>query len=117
MLVVEQMNRTEFLEEKSLIYSYRLTKKLKVLDSSGERIEIQAYGIEVERQDFCNGVLINVEREFIESISPQRYKVKNLLNLLYDNLVSPIHLIDVLGEYIDEYVSDFDRCELELAIN
>lgn len=29
MLVVEQMNRTESLEEKSLIYSYRLTKNLR----------------------------------------------------------------------------------------
>ena len=117
MLVVEQMNRTETLEGKNLVYIYRLTKGIKVLSSEGESTEVQAYGIEAERQDFCNDALINVEREFIKFISPQRYKVKNLMNLLYDNIVSPIHLVEVLGEYIDEYVSDFDRCELELAIN
>lgn len=117
MIILEQMNCTETLDGKKLVYNYRLTKEFKTLSSNGESIEIQAYGIEVERQDFCNGELINVDRESVESISPQRYKVKNLLKLLYDNTVSPIHLIDVLGEYIDEYVSDFDRCELELAIN
>lgn len=117
MLVVEQMNHTETLDGKNLVYTYRLTRDLKMLYSDRGSIEIQAYGIEVERQDFCDGVLINVERECVECISPQRYKVKNLMNLLYENIVSPIHLVEVLGEYIDEYVSDFDRCELELALN
>ena len=43
----------------------------------------QAFGIEAERQDL-------------------------LLSLIHDNQVSPIHLVDILGEYVDEYVSDFN---------
>ncbi|WP_407644975.1 DUF6514 family protein [Clostridium polyendosporum] len=42
------------------------------------------------------------------SISPQRHKVHNLLKMIYDNGVSPRHLIDILGEYVDTYVIDFD---------
>jgi len=31
------------------------------------------------------------------------------MKLLNDNIVSPVHLIDIIGEYIDEYISDFDK--------
>ncbi|MDB2097813.1 DUF6514 family protein [Clostridium paraputrificum] len=42
-------------------------------------------------------------------MSTQRHKVKGLLNLLYKNEVSPIHLIDIIGEYVDKWVGDFEE--------
>ncbi|MBI6873250.1 DUF6514 family protein, partial [Clostridium aciditolerans] len=74
-----------------------------------DTIEVQSYGIEIERQDLVDGKLVNIERDCVKSISPERHKVHNLMKLLYDNNVSPIHLIDVLGDYIDEYIVDFDK--------
>ena len=34
-------------------------------------------------------------------------KAEDILVLLFNNLVSPIHLIDVVGEYSDLCVNDF----------
>ena len=68
----------------------------------------QVYGIEVERQDIINGGLVNIERNSVNHISTDKEKVKRLFDLVSKNNVSPIHLIDVIGEYVDEYVSDFN---------
>ena len=66
------------------------------------------YRIEVERQDIINGGLVNIERNSVNNISTDKEKVKRLFDLVSKNNVSPIHLIDVIGEYVDEYVSDFN---------
>lgn len=68
---------------------------------------VDTYGIEVERRDFNNDVLVNVERDSIHKISYCLEKVKELLSILYKNEVSPIHLIDIIGDKVDEYVSEF----------
>lgn len=90
-------------------YAYRLIKK----DYKG----IIAYGIEIERKDYVGLKNINLEREKIEVISPHRYKVKQLLRNLYNNQVSPYHLIDIIGSYADEYAYEFDDGIQEQAIN
>lgn len=68
----------------------------------------QAFGIEVERQDIVDGSVVKIERDKIRNISNIKEKVNELLNLLHVNQVSPIHLVDILGEYVDEYVADFN---------
>jgi hypothetical protein len=108
MMVVESLSRSEIAGEITYNYFYRLVKGQVSLPSVGKGIIVQSYGIEIERQDVLSGEVTNIERDCLESISPQRHKVHNLLRLLYDKEVSPIHLIDVLGEYIDEYIIDFD---------
>ena len=90
-------------------YVYRLIKK----DYRG----IIVYGIEIERKDCVGLKNINLEREKIEMISPHRYKVKQLLKTLYNNQVSPIHLIDIIGSYADEQAYEFDAGIQEQAIN
>ena len=95
-----------FQGEKQINYSYRL------IESDFHRG--QAYGIEVERQDVIDGNLVNVERDSVKLISPNREKVEFLLDLLKKNNVSPIHLIDIIGEYVDEYVGDFDNIDKRL---
>ena len=96
-------------------YSYRLVKSQISVSIYGELAEIKAYGIEIERQDTVNNTVVNIQRDIAENISPQRYKVKNLLKMLYDNTVLPIHMIDILGEYIDEYTTDFDEILTNIA--
>ncbi|MDF2675395.1 MAG: Uncharacterized protein K0R09_3667, partial [Clostridiales bacterium] len=40
-----------------------------------------------------------------------------LLKMLYENIVSPLHLLDILGEYVDEYIIDFDSALKDTATN
>ncbi|SFB42288.1 DUF6514 family protein [Clostridium frigidicarnis] len=108
MLIVEQLNRVEEIGGNNYLYSYRMIKKEVVVPFYDCSTPIQGYGIEVERQELVNGVVVNIERDIVATISPYRHKVRELLKVLYANCVSPIHLIDVLGEYIDEYVIDFN---------
>ena len=93
------LNDSIFENNKEIKYSYRLVRE-NFLDG-------QAYGIEVERQDFFNNKLVYIERNEIRKISNNKSKVEWLLSLLNDNKVSPIHLVDILGNYVDEYVTDF----------
>lgn len=101
MLVVKNLIGSEEKEDKTkIIYNYRLIKE--------DYLNGQAYGIEVERQDFVEGVLVNIERDEIRKISNLKEKVNNLLEIIHKNKVSPIHIVDILGEYVDNYVIDFN---------
>ncbi|WP_297637810.1 DUF6514 family protein [uncultured Clostridium sp.] len=65
------------------------------------------YGIEIERIDCIKDEIIDSFKDSVELISPNKEKVERLLVMLYENGVSPLHLIDIAGEFIDECVNDF----------
>lgn len=117
MFVVENMYSKKTCDNIEYTYSYRLTKTNVQISTSKGKNYVQAYGIEAERKDMSDGVIVNVERESVKVISPERHKVHNLLKILCDNSVSPIHFIDVLGEYIDEYANDFENVLDDVAMN
>ena len=100
MYIVDSLYNVTKNEEKESRYAYRIISE----DFYGG----QAFGIEAERQDLIEGNVINIERDEIRKISNIEEKVKELLSLIHDNQVSPIHLVDILGEHVDEYVSDFN---------
>ena len=108
MEVIENLCKKVTDDDVKCNYFYRLVKSQISVSMCGEPTQVQAYGIEIERQDIVDNKVVSIERDCVENISPQRYKVKNLIKMLYDNTVSPIHMIDILGDYIDEYISDFD---------
>lgn len=108
MLIVENLTRSEYIDDMRCDYSYRVIKN-KVAFPEIYKAEIQSYGIEIERRDIVNGILINIERDFVKNISPCKSKVCSLAQMLYSNTVSPLHLIDILGEYIDDYITDYDE--------
>ncbi len=99
MKIVKNLNVIRICDNIRYDYDYRVIQT----KYNGEDI----YGIEIERRDFNNDILINVERDSIHKISCHIEKVKELLSILYKNEVSPIHLIDVIGDKVDEYVSEF----------
>ena len=111
MLVVENLSKVEVVDGKKYKYSYKLIQSYFPRKVTDGIINVNSYGIEVERQDVIENNVVNIERESIVNISPYRHKVHNLLKLIYDNSVSPIHLIEVLGDYIDEYTSDYNSPE------
>jgi len=117
MVVVENLSNCVIVDDMKYVYNYRMLKDKLMVTTEGDAMEVQTYGIEVERQDIVNEVLVGVERDSIKNISPHRHKVHNLLKLLCDNSVSPFHLIDVIGEYVDEYVDDFDEVLDKIATN
>lgn len=101
MLIVKSlMDYEEKADKTKMVYNYRLIKE--------DYLSGQAYGIEVERQDFVEGVLIKIERDEIRKISNVKDKVEDLLKIIHRNKVSPIHIVDILGEYVDNYVIDFN---------
>ncbi|WP_300382217.1 DUF6514 family protein [Clostridium sp.] len=101
MLIVKSLIDYEKKEDKTkMVYNYRLIKE--------EYLTGQAYGIEVERQDFMEDILVKIERAEIRRISNIKEKVQDLLEIIHKNKVSPIHLVDILGEYVDNYVADFN---------
>ncbi|MCH3965867.1 MAG: DUF6514 family protein [Clostridium sp.] len=111
-MIIENLLRTEGEDlEGSMkrVYSYRLIKNQMDIICDWNTVPLQSYGIEIERQDILNDHLIDVCRDCVKNISPNRYKVHNLLKLLYDSQVSPIYLVDVIGDYVDEYILDFDK--------
>lgn len=117
MTVVESLIRNEIDGEKHYVYAYRLVKSNILLSSGSDTMEVQSYGIEVERQDLVEGKTVSIERDTVKSISPHRHKVHSLLKVLYDNSVSPIHLIDVIGDNIDEYILEFDKYFEDISVN
>lgn len=108
MEVIESLSKIEAIDGMKRKYFYRLIKSSFPTTLHNERVNVECFGIEVERHDIINNCIAKIERESIERISPHRYKVHNLLKFINDNTVSPIHLIDVLGEYIDQYTLDFN---------
>ncbi len=93
-------------------YEYRVIKSSLKCEDYGVD-EIQTYGIEVERKDLQAGKVFNLERDIIKNVSPQIHKVQALAKLLYDNSVSPINFVEILGEYVDQYISDFSSDNLQ----
>ena len=117
MMVVETINRFETAEEGTYKYEYRMVKDKISLSSGEDNIEVQSYGIEIERQDLVGECVVNIEREILKHISPQRHKVHTLLKLAHEERISPLHLVDIFGEYADCYIDDFDKVLKEIAVN
>lgn len=88
-------------------YYYRIIESELNIHCEEGNYNGKVYGLEIERQDYSGEKLVKIVRSCEKVISPKREKVEKLLDLTYENKVSPIHLLDIAGEYIDEYVNDF----------
>ena len=87
------------INEKEVKYIYRMTEK-----NIRNR---QAFGIEIERQDFNDGQVVSLERDYVSLVASEEKKAHDILLLLFNNLVSPIHLVDIVGEYSDLCAAEF----------
>lgn len=115
MFIVENLMKSVKDEDIERNYFYRLMKSNMIFWHESKPIKIKAYGIEIERQDTLNGKIVNIERDCIKNISPQIHRVTGLLNTLYRYCVSPFHLTDIIGDYEDECLLDFDNEIKEVA--
>lgn len=101
MKIVKVLSKKVEVEEMLYDYSYRLI----ACSLKGREI----FGLEIERFDYLDGELINIERDSIKKISDEVLKVNELFDIITDNIVSPIHLIDIIGEYADRYVLEIQE--------
>lgn len=85
-------------DEMELKYFYRITEK--------DMPRCKLFGIEIERQDFEEGKIVNLERDFVSIVAHDEGKANEILMMLCDNLVSPVHLIDIVGELSDQCVEE-----------
>lgn len=102
-MVIENLIINRCINNVEMRYSYKLTEC--------NFNNVQAYGIAIERMDYKNCIKVNSLVEEVKLISPNKEKVKNLLYTLYNAEVSPLHLIDIIGECVDESVNDFKDIE------
>lgn len=99
MKINKTLSKIVNIEENEVKYIYRMTEK-----NIKNR---QAFGIEIERQDFNNGEIINLERDSVSLVASEEMKANDILVMLFNNLVSPIHLVDIVGEYSDLCAAEF----------
>ena len=99
MRIKKSLSKIVNFDDKERRYIYRIVE-----NSIRNR---QAFGIEIERQDFEEGEVINLERDIVDIVASNQRKAEDILMLLFNNLVSPIHLVDIVGEYADLCVNDF----------
>ena len=99
MRIKKSLSKIVNFDDKESRYIYRIVE-----NSIRNR---QAFGIEIERQDFEEGEVINLERDIVDIVASNQRKAAVIVMLLFTNLVSPIHLVDIVGEYADLCVNDF----------
>ncbi|MBS6183468.1 MAG: DUF6514 family protein [Clostridium celatum] len=99
MKINKTLSKIVNVEENEVKYIYRITE-----NNIKNR---QAFGIEIERQDFNNGEIINLERDSVSLVASEEMKANDILVMLFNNSVSPIHLVDIVGEYSDLCAAEF----------
>lgn len=99
MHIVEEREIFKTLEDKEVKYIYSITEQ--------EYNNMQVYGIRVQRNDYKEGKRVNLEEDGVNIISSKIEKVKKIFDYIYKGEVSPIHLIDIIGEEVDKCVFDF----------
>lgn len=92
----------------SFVYRYYLIEGIKRLSLSHTSMDLVCYGIKVVKEKRVDEGLIYVEEDLIDDISPNMDKVTDLISFLCKNNVSPVHLLDIISEIVDEWSRDFD---------
>lgn len=108
-MVIETLKCNCDYEGANLEYTYRLVQRELKLENDGEECCITAYGVEVESKLKDNNNIVQTSKEQINFVTPYKYKGSQFLHMLQKNMVSPVHLIDVTEEVIEDYYKDFDK--------
>lgn len=101
--------RTSLDSQKECLYRYYLIRSNKNMERKDNIVSVPCYGIGIKSEVILNGKLLSTYDDAIDTVSSAEDKVLRLINMFKDNNVSPVHLIDIAGEYVDEWVDDFDE--------
>ena len=101
--------RTSLENQKECLYRYYLIKSNKNIERNDNVVSVPCYGIGIKSEVILNGKILSAYDDTINAVSSVEDKVLKLIEMFKDNNVSPVHLIDIAGEYADEWVDDFDE--------
>ncbi|QCX34427.1 hypothetical protein FDN13_12360 [Caloramator sp. E03] len=97
------------IDDREYIYKYYVLETSKEMAINNKKYIIPCYGICIVSEVYENGNMCFSFEDSIEHLTPLLSKVLNLVEYLKNNGVSPVHLIDIAGEFVDEWVNDFDE--------
>lgn len=97
-------------------YKYMLLEGEKEIENFGQTLKVPCFGVEIIREDMDDDHIYAMDSDKIEAMTTYKYKAVQLLKKLYDNFVSPVHLLDVAGDIADEWTSDFDEAFANTAV-
>lgn len=96
-------------DQVGFLFRYYLLEDSKKIFINESHVNVPCYGIEITSERFVNGRLKEIFSDSICVVSSIKDKVINLIEFLKENQVSPLHLMDIVGEYADEWVGDFEK--------
>lgn len=108
-MVIETIKCNVEYEQNNMEYTYNLTQSELEIHMREEKRTINAYGVEVESKVKDKNNDVYEYKEEVKYITPYRCKGSEFLSFLRNNRVSPIHLLEITEEYIEEYYRDFDE--------
>ena len=100
--------RTTLDDGNDLVYKYYITEEERKINYEDQSVEVKGYGICAESEKIKNDKTQIIFKDSIDFINPYKEKVMDIIDFLKNNKVSPIHIVDVIGEEIDDMVQDFD---------
>ncbi len=102
MRVVEELRGREYSLSEIIEYYYKIIENKVEIEMVDEKNGNLVYGIQIDKIMIeKNGNQI-IESEKVDIISCNLELVREICSVLHKNLVSPIHLVDVLDDNISE---------------
>ena len=107
-LFTAKANTEDDRNNRTVNYRYILLECEKEIEYCGKKCLVSCFGVEIIREDVSHNSEYSTDSDRIENMTTYKYKIMQLIKKLYDNCVSPIHLIDIAGGYSDEWIDDFE---------
>lgn len=108
-MIIDTINCSIKCDDGELEYIYNLTERKLSLEVEGKEEEIITYGVEAQSYVVKENKKVLISKDAIEVLTPYKHKAKEFINMLRKNEVSPVHLLNIAEEVIEEYYLDFEK--------
>ena len=92
-MVIEKKVTTKYIDGIERIYIYKVTQQ--------KQDSILEYGVKATREDVSKGERITIVESEVKYISLKKEVVMGIVDILCRNEVSPIHLKEIVCDYVD----------------
>lgn len=92
-MVIEKKVTTKYIDGIERVYVYKVTQQ--------KQHSILEYGVKATREDISKGERVTMVENEVEFISPKKELVIGIVNILSRNEVSPIHLKEIVCDFVD----------------
>jgi len=92
-MVIEKKVTTKYIDGIERSYIYKVTQQ--------KQDSILEYGVKATREDVSKGESVTIVESEVKYISPKKQVVMGIVDMLCRNEVSPIHLKEIVCDYVD----------------